>query len=152
MNHRDISKLESLYRSVIINEAQDTLQQRIADVKALIDKGTIMSRNEVIEQFDGIPGANPEQIADELLGDKGPQFDRTNSYGLYLVGTNDGFRRRPFNPRWFPGGREAFSRAIATGERVVKTPETNLSKEEIAEYAAGYKDGEDEPYSDRWDS
>jgi hypothetical protein len=109
MNHRDISKLESLYRSVIINEAQDT-------------------------------------------SDKGPQFDRTNSYGLFMIGSNDGFRRRDFNPRWFPDGPESFRRVLTTGEKVGNKPVTDLTEEEIAEYAAGYRDGEKEPYHAQWDS
>ncbi len=139
MNHRDISKLETLYRSVIINEAQDTLQQRIADVKDLIDKGTILSRNEIMEQFDGIPGADSEQIADELLGDKGPQFDRKNPEGLYLIGLNDGLRKRDFNPRRYSKGR------------MHSEPEYDLSKEERAEYTAGYTEGEETPWDANYD-
>jgi hypothetical protein len=57
-----------------------------------------------------------------------PQFDRKRHGSLYDRGSADSYYRRAFNPHWWPEG-------TGHGEKI-----TNLTREEIAEYSAGYDD------------
>jgi len=61
-----------------------------------------------------------------------PQFDRKRHGGLYDRGRADSYYRRGINPHWWPEGTNK-------GQKV-----TDLTKEEIAEYVAGFRSNEAE--------
>lgn len=65
-----------------------------------------------------------EQVFDLL---KGVQFDRDRHGSLYDRGRADSYYHRSQDPHWYPEG-------TYNGEKI-----TDLTEEEIAEYAAGYE-------------
>ncbi len=71
--------------------------------------------------------------------DLGVQFNRKRHGGLYDRGRADSYYRRSFSPHWYPEG-------TGNGPRV-----TDLTPQERAEYAAGYRDNEEEGDFKNWD-
>lgn len=71
-----------------------------------------------------------------------PQFDRKRHGGLYDRGRADSYYRRGVDPHWWPEG-------TSFGKKV-----TDLSKEERAEYMAGYASNEQDmnfkDYGEDW--
>ena len=59
-----------------------------------------------------------------------PQFDRKRHGGLYDRGRADAYYQRDISPHWYPNG-------TYNGQ-----PVTNLTLQEIAEYAEGYSSQE----------
>ena len=70
---------------------------------------------------------------------KGPQFDRDRHGGLFDRGSADSWYSRGPNPHWYPHGSYK-------GE-----PVTTLTKEEQAEYMAGYEWNERHGGKKEWD-
>jgi len=74
----------------------------------------------------------------ESLG-LGVQFNRKRHGGLYDRGRADSYYGRAFSPHWYPEG-------TGNGPRVI-----DLTPQERAEYAAGYRDNEEEGDFKNWD-
>ena len=68
-----------------------------------------------------------------------PQFDRNRNGSLFDRGTADAYYGRAFAPHWYPEG-------TGRGAKV-----TNLTKEEVAEYMAGYDWNEQFGDKKNWD-
>lgn len=74
----------------------------------------------------------------KILKDE-PQFDRSRHGGLFDRGSADSYYRRGRQPHWYPEG-------TGHGARV-----TDLTKEEIAEYMAGFDANEKLGEHKEWD-
>lgn len=70
---------------------------------------------------------------------KGPQFDRERHGGLFDRGSADSYYHRGRDPHWYPEG-------TGRGAKVA-----NLTKEEVAEYMAGYDWNEQFGDKKNWD-
>jgi hypothetical protein len=66
-------------------------------------------------------------------------FDRTRHGSLYDRGSADSWYRRPASPHWYPNGTSNIPRI------------EDLTKEQIAEYMAGYSDNEESGDHKDWD-
>jgi hypothetical protein len=68
-----------------------------------------------------------------------PQFDRNKAGSLYDRGAADSYYHRPRKPHWYPNG-------AGWPPRI-----EDLTKEEIAEYLAGYEENERMDIKKEWE-
>lgn len=86
-------------------------------------------------ELEDFPNRHFNSVIFEKVEREGPQFNRFRNGGLHDRGKADSYYRRGPSPHWYPEG-------TGNGESV-----TNLTKEEVAEYMAGYE--YNEQYGDK---